>query len=147
MINLGIVLIVLGVLLIIGEFFTGSGVLMGIGIACVIAGLIFLVFGRSSTFQLSWWVVVIVSVVILGTLAFVIQRTRTTYRRQVATGREDLKGKTAVVKEILNPEGTVLFQGELWNAVSESGKIEPGEEVVITRVDGLKLSVVKKEDK
>ena len=42
------------------------------------------------------------------------------------------------------PEGTVFFQGEYWNAVSRSGRIEPGEEVVIEQIEGLKLYVIKK---
>ena len=57
----------------------------------------------------------------------------------------DLKGKTAIVKETLNPKGTVFYQGELWNAESKSGKIETGEEVIIENVDGLMLNVVRKQ--
>jgi membrane-bound ClpP family serine protease len=38
----------------------------------------------------------------------------------------------------------VLFKGELWTAVSEKGRVEPGEEVSITKVDSLKLYVTKK---
>ena len=54
-------------------------------------------------------------------------------------------GKTAVVKVALDPEGMVLFKGELWTALSEKGRVKPGEEVIITRVEGLKLYVTKKE--
>jgi membrane-bound ClpP family serine protease len=38
----------------------------------------------------------------------------------------------------------VRAEGEIWAAVSEGGDIEPGEEVVITQVKGLKLRVAKK---
>jgi membrane-bound serine protease (ClpP class) len=147
MLPLGIVLIALGVILIIGEFFTGSGLLAGMGIVCFIAGIIFLVFGRTATFQVSWWMLAVVCIFVIGAVAFVVQRTRTSYRRQVATGKEDLKGKIAETQTLLNPEGTVLFQGELWNAISISGTVQPGEEVVIIRVDGLKLTVAKAEKK
>jgi len=44
----------------------------------------------------------------------------------------------------LKPEGMVLCKGELWSAISESGPVEPGEEVTVTRIDGLKLHVIKK---
>jgi len=67
------------------------------------------------------------------------------HRHQVSAGKEDLVGKTAEVKEALEPKGTVFIQGELWTAISESGRVEPGEEVTITRVDSLKLYVNKKE--
>jgi membrane-bound serine protease (ClpP class) len=141
----GIVLLVLGVILIVGEFFTGSGLLLGFGIAFIIGGIIFLVFGQSPFFQVNWWLVVLISVIAVGVLAFVVVRVRSSYHKQVTTGIEDLKGKTAIVKKSLDPEGTVFYQGELWNAVSESGKVEAGEEVIITRVDRLKLSVTRKE--
>jgi membrane-bound ClpP family serine protease len=56
-------------------------------------------------------------------------------------------GRTAIVKELLNPEGTVLFEGELWTAKSISGNIQPEEEVIIIKVDKLLLTVRKKESK
>jgi len=45
----------------------------------------------------------------------------------------------------MDPRGTVLIQGEHWVAISDKGRIEPGEEVIITKVEGLKLRVMKKE--
>jgi len=66
------------------------------------------------------------------------------HRRQVAAGREDLIGKTAEVRTVMEPKGNVFIQGEIWAAISESGRIEPGEEVIVTRVDGLKLWVTRK---
>ena len=54
-------------------------------------------------------------------------------------------GKTAVVKIALEPEGTVFIEGERWTAISETGRVEPGGEVIITKVDGLKLWVTTKE--
>jgi membrane-bound ClpP family serine protease len=52
--------------------------------------------------------------------------------------------KTAIVKERLSPEGTAFYQGELWTAISNSGEVEPGEEVTIDKVEGLRLLVTKK---
>ena len=78
---------------------------------------------------------------------FVIQRVIRAHRRQATTGWEELIGKTAIVKVALEPEGTVFFNGERWTAISEKGGIKPGEEVIITRVDGLILHVTKKERK
>ncbi|MFC2022742.1 NfeD family protein [Chloroflexota bacterium] len=54
-------------------------------------------------------------------------------------------GRTAVAKTVLDPEGTVFLKGERWSAVSEKGRVEHGEEVTITRIDGLKLWVTRKE--
>jgi membrane-bound ClpP family serine protease len=38
----------------------------------------------------------------------------------------------------------VFVEGERWKATTECGKIEPGEEVIVTKVDGLKLWVTRK---
>ena len=66
------------------------------------------------------------------------------HRNQITAGKEDLIGKPAEVMTVLNPKGIVLIQGERWTATIEEGKAEAGEEVIITRVDGLKLWVAKK---
>ena len=66
------------------------------------------------------------------------------HQRPAYTGAEEIVGGTAVVREALNPRGTVIFRGENWTATSESGTIEPEEEVVITKYDSLKLWVTRK---
>ena len=65
-------------------------------------------------------------------------------KRKVSVGVEDMIGKEAVVRTTLNPKGTVLAEGELWTAIAEDSTIEPGEEVIITRTEGLKLWVTRK---
>jgi len=65
-------------------------------------------------------------------------------RRRKATGAEGLIGAKAIAKTPLDPTGTVLAQGELWTAASEGGKVAPGEEVILTNVEALKLWVTKK---
>jgi len=67
------------------------------------------------------------------------------HKRQVSAGREEMIGKTAEVKVALEPKGIVFIQDERWSAISEKGRIESGEEVIITKVEGLKLWVTKKE--
>lgn len=65
-------------------------------------------------------------------------------RRKLTAGVEDMLGKIAVAQTLLNPKGTVRAEGEIWVAIAEGGKIEPGEEVIITKVEGLRLLVAKK---
>ncbi len=67
-----------------------------------------------------------------------------THRGRVTSGKEDLVGNTAVVLTPLAPRGTVLVEGERWNAVLDRGTAAPDEEVTITKVEGLKLSVTRK---
>ena len=96
-------------------------------------------------FQISPWLIAIITIIIAGFLVFVVSRVIQAHRRQASTGREELVGKTAIVKVALEPEGMVFFKGERWAAISETGRMEPGQTVVITKVDGLQLYVIKKE--
>ncbi len=91
------------------------------------------------------WLIILGIICIVAFLAVTIIWGIRAHRLRVAAGREDLIGKTAEVKVSLEPKGMVFVEGERWTAVSESGRVEPGEEVVITRVDGLKLYVTKKQ--
>lgn len=67
-------------------------------------------------------------------------------RRKPVAGRETLVGQTAVVRTPLTPEGIVLADGELWQAVSSGPHIDAGHKVRIVAVEGLMLKVVTKED-
>ena len=98
-----------------------------------------------SWFHVDWWLIAVVAICIIAFVALVINRGIRAHRRQASAGREDLVGKTAEVKIALEPKGVVSIQGERWTAISETGLVEPEEEVIITKVDGLKLYVVKKE--
>ncbi len=143
----GILLIVLAIGLFVGELLTTTfGIFTFGGLVSLVAGSLILFKGASPEFQIDPWLIAIVCIVITAFMAFVIQRAIVAHRKQAYTGREELVGKTATVKASLNPEGMVLFKGERWTAISESGEIKVGEDVVIKRVDGLVLYVVKKQD-
>jgi membrane-bound serine protease (ClpP class) len=79
-----------------------------------------------------------------GLVIFVIWAIVKGQKRKLTAGIEDMIGKEAVAQTTLNPKGMVLAEGELWTAIAGSDKIEPGDEVVITKVNGLKLWVTKK---
>ena len=88
--------------------------------------------------------IIIAIVFAIAFIIFVIYAIVKGQRRKLSAGIEDMIGKEAVVQTALNPRGTVLAEGELWTAIAEDSKIEPGEEVTITKVEGLKLWVTKK---
>ena len=141
----GILLIVLAFGLFIAEVFTPTfGLFTAGGITSLVLGSLIL-FKGGPLFQVNPWLIATVTITITVLLAFVISRIIRVHRRQAATGREELIGKTAVVKAALEPEGMVLFKGERWTAISESGPVELGETVIINRVDSLKLYVTKKQ--
>ena len=77
-------------------------------------------------------------------VAFVIYAIVKGQKRRLSAGIEQMIGKEAVVRTDLDPKGTVLAEGEIWTAVAEGSTIESGEEVIITRVEGLKLRVTRK---
>ena len=93
---------------------------------------------------LAMWIT-IVAVIIIAFTIFVINRGIKAHRQQVSAGREELVGKAAVVEIKLEPRGVVLVEGERWTAILDKGRAEVEEEVVITKVEGLKLRVSKKE--
>ena len=141
----GILLILLAFGLFIAELFTHSfGLLTAGGVTALVLGSLILFPKGGPLFQIDPWLIAVVVVLVTAFFAFAIQRIIRAHRRQASTGREELVGKTAVVKVALDPEGMVLFKGERWTAVSEKGRVKPGEEVIITKVEGLKLYVTKK---
>jgi membrane-bound serine protease (ClpP class) len=141
----GILLIVLAIGLFIGEVLTTTfGIFTAGGVVALVIGSLILFQGAGPIFRIDPWLIATVTIVITGTLAFVIHRAVSAHRRQAKTGWEELIGKTAVVKVALNPEGTVFFKGERWSATSEGEEIKPGDEVIINKVDGLMLYVTKK---
>jgi membrane-bound serine protease (ClpP class) len=89
--------------------------------------------------------IALIAIIVVVILYFVVIWVLRTYRKQVSAGREELISKTAVVEIALAPKGVVLVEGERWTAVIDKGRAEPEEEVIITKVDGLKLMVTKKQ--
>ena len=98
-----------------------------------------------SWFQIDPWLNVVVVTGIIVFLAVTVIWGIRAHRLRILAGKEELIGATAEVKIALEPKGTVFVFGEIWAAVSEKGPVRPGEEVLITKVDGLKLWVTKKE--
>ena len=95
-------------------------------------------------FQIDPWLIVIVVICVVAFIAVAVIWGIRAHHYQISAGREDLIGQTAEVKVALEPKGIVFVEGERWTAISEKGRVESGEEVIITKVDGLKLWVTKK---
>ena len=144
----GIALIGLAGGLFIAEFFTASfGIFTAGGITSLVIGLLILFSGRPTLFQPDPWVIPTIAAAIGSLTGFIIYRVVRTHRRQVTTGREELVGKAAIVRKALEPEGTIFHKGELWTAILDKGQAKPGEEVIITKSDGLRLHVTKKKQR
>lgn len=142
----GVLLILLAFGFFIGEVLTTTfGLFTAGGVTALVIGSLILFQGAAPVFRVDPWLIAIVTITIAGLFAFVVNRAIRAHRKQASTGREELIGKRAVVKVVLDPEGTVFFKGERWAAISDQGRIESGEEVIITSIDGLTLHVIKKQ--
>ena len=140
----GIALILLAVGLFIAEYFTTTfGVLTAGGVASLVIGSLIL-FSHSPGVEVNRGLIAGVAVVFAAFAVFVLGAIIRGQRRRKATGAEGMIGTTATAKTPLDPTGTVHAEGELWAASSEGGKVAPGEQVTITKVEGLRLWVAKK---
>ena len=141
----GVLLILLAMGLFVAEVFTPAfGGLAAVGITSLVIGSLVLFSHSSPPMEINRGLIAGVTIVIIAFLVFVVGAVVRGQRRKVKTGAEGLIGRIAVAKTSLAPKGTVLIDGEHWTAIVDSGKVEPGEEVMVTKVEGLKLVVTRK---
>jgi membrane-bound serine protease (ClpP class) len=115
------------------------GVLTVGGIVSLVAGALLLF--NSPLYRVSLSAVVAVAVVTGLFFAFALAKVIQSRRRQPVTGREGLVGRVGVARTRLDPEGTVLVQGELWRSIAVDGPIECDERVKVVTVEGFTLQV------
>ncbi|MCX5785101.1 MAG: nodulation protein NfeD [Elusimicrobia bacterium] len=141
----GLALILLGFVFFIAEIKVVSyGLLTLGGAVSIILGALML-FNRPSLGGLSISMTILTStlislIAVVAALAWVVLRAQL---RRVVTGIESLAGKKGLAKTALNPKGTVLVAGELWEAESVSGDVAEGAEITVTAVEGFKVRVKK----
>jgi len=115
------------------------GVLTLGGIISFVLGA-FLLF-NTSELEVPWATIIALALATAGFFAFAIGKALSAQRLQPATGMEGMIGRVGVVRRALDPVGTVLVEGELWQAESEAGPVAVGERVIITGYDGFRLRV------
>jgi membrane-bound serine protease (ClpP class) len=141
----GVLLILLAFGLFVAELFTPAfGILTAGGLASLIIGSLVLFSHSSPPMEVNKGLIAGVTIIVAAFVIFVVGAVVRGQRRRAATGAEALVGKVAVAKTPLDPKGTVLVDGEHWTAIVDKGRIELGEEVTVTKVEGLKLIVTKK---
>lgn len=142
----GVALILFAFALFVMEIFVTSGGVLGVGgaVSLVLGGL-FLTSGNPPEFQVSRWLVIAVASAIGAISVFIVLNAVRIRRLPVQVGVETVVGRQAVARSALNPTGFVLLDGEYWSAETEGDAIEPGETVVVTEIQGLKLKVRKQQ--
>jgi membrane-bound serine protease (ClpP class) len=84
---------------------------------------------------------IITVLVIAGIFLFILRKLVEARRRPYEAGEESMIGSLGTVREPLNPSGMVFTNGALWQATSTGGLVEPGTQVRVVAVDGLRLRV------
>ena len=139
----GLALILVAFVLFVLELFVTSHGILGIGgVVALILGGILLTSGNPPEFQVSKWLIYGLAAGIGAFFLFVVTSI-IRVRLQPALVTTTLVGRKAVARSPLDPTGMVFLNGEYWSATAEEGRVEPGERVVVTGMDGLRLIVSK----
>ena len=142
----GVALIIFAFVLFGLEIFVPSGgILGGGGVVALILGGLLLTSGNPPEFQISRSLLIGLAAAMGAMVVFVLVNIVRIRRMPAQVGVETMIGHEAVARSVLDPEGLVFLEGETWSAESEEGVIQPGEHVVITEVQGLRLKVRKQQ--
>lgn len=136
----GLSLIFLGLIFMGAEIFVPSGALGIGGAIAFIAGSILLLDTQGGFLGISNITILMMSVITIVfflLLAIVVIRSR---RRAVVSGREELIGSIAIVREDFESTGWVKLKGEWWQAKS-AVPLKAGQEVRVVKIEGLMLIV------
>ncbi len=138
----GLLLILLGVILFIAEIkVTSYGLLSIGGIIAVVLGSLMLFDSSVPYLRISWSVIISSSLLIWAFFVIVVGLVVKAQRRKTQTGLQGLIGTPCEVMVAINPQGKVFVHGEYWNAQSTM-PLRKGEQAIITRVDGMNLTVM-----
>jgi len=143
----GVLLLVAGILMIIGEAHLPThGILGASGIAAIVAAGFLLFPTNTSAFEISPVVVIIVGLILGGGLALVVQKAVKARREPKRTGWEEMVGAVGEVRDPLDPVGQIFVQGALWRAeltgANGDGRVlDRGVRVRVESVEGLTLYV------
>jgi membrane-bound serine protease (ClpP class) len=139
----GLLLIGLAFILFALDVFIASGGILTIaGIAAFLLGALLLSNTRNDDVLQISRVVIFTMTAMMGVFFFFIAGSVWKGRnRPVVTGDNAIVGHTGIARTALNPEGLVRVQGELWQARTQGPPIEAGEQIVVTAIDGIRLTV------
>jgi membrane-bound serine protease (ClpP class) len=140
----GLLLMFLAFGLFVTEIFVPAyGILTSGGIISLVFGSLILFSGSDVSVEFDQTLIAVVAIIMAVFVGLLIWAAVQGQTRKVATGKEGMVGQSAEVKTPLKPKGMVMVEGELWTAELDEGTAEPGENVIVKKVDNLKLYVTK----
>jgi len=139
----GLALIILAIGLLVAELFTPTfGALTATGVVSFILGAIILFNTSEFAYDIPLPSIIGIPVGMAIIVGFGFRKVFQAMKRQPTTGEEAMLGAVGTVKVALEPEGSVFVWGERWRATSADGQpIPAGAQVVVTKMDGFKLTV------
>jgi membrane-bound serine protease (ClpP class) len=123
---------------------TSYGILSIGGVVALVLGGLMLVDSPAEFLQVSWPVIIAVTICVGGFLLFAVAFIVRSHRKQVTTGYEGLVGQIGTVKKAIDGHGFVYVAGALWKAVAAQ-TIAEGERVKVTSAENRILKVEKLE--
>lgn len=152
-----IVLLILGIGLIIAEFFVTGGILGLLGVGSIIGSLFLSGYDighMSLSIAIAFVVAVVAAVVLFRSIGLekgifrrivLKDRTSTELGYVSSVSRMELMGLEGITVTPLRPAGTALLDGERIDVVSEGGFIEENKRVKVVNIEGMRV-VVREED-
>jgi membrane-bound serine protease (ClpP class) len=138
---LGASLVVLGLgFFVLEAKFATHGILTAGGAVAMLLGSLLLIDTNEPALKIRFSMALAVTIPFALITTFLLTIAVRARRNKVATGAEAMPGRVGVAIGELNLSGTVMVQGEYWNAVS-TRRIGPAEHVRVTAIDGLTLKV------
>jgi membrane-bound serine protease (ClpP class) len=140
----GLSLIIFGIVLFLLEIkIISHGLLTIGGIISILLGSMFL-FRQSPTENIvavSWSVIISTTLVTSLFFIFIVGMGLRAQRWKPVTGVHAMIGSKGEAINLIDPDGMVKINGEMWNAISLSGKINAGETVIVKKIKNLTLYV------
>ncbi|KAA9041769.1 nodulation protein NfeD [Ginsengibacter hankyongi] len=140
----GLSLIIFGILLFLLEIkIISHGILTIGGIISLLLGSMFL-FRQSPTENIvavSWGVIISTTLVTSLFFLFIVGMGLKAQALKPVTGADSMIGSKGEAMNLIDPAGMVKINGEMWKAVSISGKINAGERVIVKEIRDLTLYI------
>lgn len=148
-----VILLLLGIILIIAEFFVTGGILGLLGVGSIIGSLFMAGYDighMSLSIAIAFIVAIIASIILFrsigmekGIFRHIVLRDRTTTELGYVSSvnRLELIGLEGVTVTQLRPAGTALFGSERIDVVSEGSFVESDQQVKIVKVEGMRVVV------
>ncbi|WP_179884945.1 nodulation protein NfeD [Bacillus sp. AFS015802] len=148
-----IILFVIGIILVVAEFFLPGGIAGGLGIGAILAS-IMLAGGDMMQMGISLLIALLIAVATMIIFVKVFGKKMKFFNKIILkdststesgyvsnANRLDLIGKEGVTKTPLRPSGTVIVDDERIDAVTEGGFIKANERIKIVKVEGSRIVV------